>query len=301
MRHSGWKPAWTAALLAMVGSVHCRVSGFTCQDDAQCQGAGPQPACEPTGACSVADGDCDSGRRYADGGGSMAGTCVPAADSSTSSGAGSSSTDTQPAPDESSSSEPLPPDTTSGTTMAVDDTSTDTGRPPETGSTTGVPISPEVCDGVDNDGDGLVDEYSEFNDACDGCALGQHEDAAWWACASPRTWQEAVDDCAALGAQLGRVLTSGENEFLTNLAGGESLWLGADDIRIEAEWTWLDGAALSINHNAWAAGQPDDDGPTAEGEDCLHLTSAMLFMPGDWNDDVCDAPYGMACKAPHRP
>jgi biopolymer transport protein ExbB len=54
-------------------------SYFVCNDDGDCVAAMAEGVCQPTGACSFADPECDSGQRYADGSQpSLAGECVTA-------------------------------------------------------------------------------------------------------------------------------------------------------------------------------------------------------------------------------
>lgn len=57
--------------------VACASPGaYTCAIEADCTAGGAAGFCEPDGRCSVADGDCPSGRRYGDSAGAQAGTCV---------------------------------------------------------------------------------------------------------------------------------------------------------------------------------------------------------------------------------
>lgn len=53
-------------LVALGGIVPlgCSPAVFSCVDDAQCEGVGANPRCEPTGSCSREDDSCPSGRRY---------------------------------------------------------------------------------------------------------------------------------------------------------------------------------------------------------------------------------------------
>lgn len=292
-----WLP-WLA-LAALTVSLRCSDSDFACSDDDQCAGAGPSPRCEPGGACSIADDECDSGRRYADGTGADAGQCLVLEGTSSGGGAPGSGT---------AGSRPPPMITTGPGTPGTGDS---TGGPPSTAETTagtsvipdmGSPPAVELCNGRDDDGDGLVDEVSPRNVECGGCELAQIEDYAYWICREPRSWDEALESCAVLGAELAKIDSPGENIAITERAAGDALWLGANDRKDEGDWRWVDGSGLAVVHPAWGPGQPDDDGPKPEGEDCLHLSSADLFGDGDWNDDICDTqPYGALCKAPHVP
>lgn len=66
---------------AGLGAMACRGAGFfVCNEDLDCgrDGDGNGGICEPTGACSFPDDDCNSGRRYGDSSSpSIAGECVP--------------------------------------------------------------------------------------------------------------------------------------------------------------------------------------------------------------------------------
>lgn len=280
-----WLP-WLA-IAGLGASLRCSAPDFVCSDDAQCEGAGPSPRCEPDGACSIADDACEGGRRYASAAGALSGQCVGAGASSGGSPPGTAGDSAGTSLDDSSGEGSGDPQTTAATMPLPD-----VGRPP----------SIEVCNGEDDDGDGLVDEVSPRNPECEDCELAQYEDHAYWICREPRTWDQALEDCAVRGAELARIDSSQENLFITQLAAGDALWLGANDREVEGDWRWIDGSSLPVDHPGWGPDQPDDDGPLPDGEDCLHLSPADLFGDGDWNDDICDEqPYGALCKAPHVP
>ncbi len=108
---------------------------FICEDDAQCSRFA-NGLCQ-AGGCSYPDPDCDSGRRYGEFAGPLAGTCVPVPG-----GGGSSDGPQVPSGTGSTSS-------TSGTT--VSGSSDDTMGSDDSGST-GIPT---ICDGVDCSGQGV--------------------------------------------------------------------------------------------------------------------------------------------------
>ncbi|KAB2897710.1 MAG: hypothetical protein F9K40_12440, partial [Kofleriaceae bacterium] len=70
-------PAPILAAVAIIAGlfVACaRPGAYTCAIDADCTAGGVAGFCEPDGRCSVADGNCPSGRRYGDSAGAQAGT-----------------------------------------------------------------------------------------------------------------------------------------------------------------------------------------------------------------------------------
>ena len=64
------------AVLAM-NAACLRATTFTCAEDTQCSGAGPQAACDPqANVCTFMDTSCPSMRRYSENAGSLSGECV---------------------------------------------------------------------------------------------------------------------------------------------------------------------------------------------------------------------------------
>lgn len=178
--------------------------------------------------------------------------------------------------------------TATGTTTT---TTTTTSATSTTGTDTGGAI--EICDGVDNDGDGAIDEFSEVNADCNGCTLEQFQDHAYWFCGDLLTWPEARDTCETFGATLTSVESAAENAFIaTHLLGQESeeLWLGGSDLAQEGTFAWEDGQPFIYEN--WAFGEPNDSG----GQDCI-----QMYGFGRWDDDNCDETRRFMCKVPHTP
>lgn len=120
---------------------------FACDDDEQCRGLDGKGSCEAPGYCANLDEGCVSGLRFGRfAAPALAGRCIEAVD------------ETGPT---SSSSEGMSTSPTAASTTAA------------SSSSSGEPTPLEECDGVDNDGDGLIDEWSPLNDDCNGCALHQ--------------------------------------------------------------------------------------------------------------------------------
>merc|ERR1712244_55326 len=56
-----------------------------------------------------------------------------------------------------------------------------------------------------------------------------------------QTWADAQATCTALGGFLAEVYTDVENEYLKQLMrdhGGDTIWLGGDDLVVEGTWYW---------------------------------------------------------------
>jgi hypothetical protein len=162
------------------------------------------------------------------------------------------------------------------------------------------PAAPEVCDGVDNDLDGLVDEVAPGVDTCDGCRLLQGADQAWWVCDGLLTWDEARARCESLGASAAIVPSVVAQTFLhqqLGVGGVYFYWLGSRQAEGEGSWSWVDGTPWDYTN--WGTIQPDDEAP---GQDCLRLTFGIVgdgWFDGAWDDFRCDDPHPWMCSAPH--
>lgn len=157
----------TVIVAAMANANACTGdTTFECSANAQCEGG----TCEPLGLCSFPDDGCDSGRRYGELSGTLAGTCVPvdpdtsavATDVATggdvttmTSQTSVTATSTDPTSDPSGSVEATGPATEA---TSITDSDAESSTDPDTGSSTGDPqpscieeafddamIEPELC------------------------------------------------------------------------------------------------------------------------------------------------------------
>jgi len=160
------------------------------------------------------------------------------------------------------------------------------------------PPAPEICDGIDNDLDGLVDEVALGVSECQGCQLLQGEGQAWWICgAEMLTFAAAQDRCEGLGATLAIVPNAASQAFLHTEVGQGFWWLGAQQAQGEGAWSWVDGTPLGYTN--WGGTQPDDVSP---GQDCLRLTFGITdngWFDGAWDDFFCDDVHPLMCSALH--
>ena len=211
------------------------------------------------------------------------GSSGPAATGSTSSGSLESSSTSGVATGDSSSG--FGSGSSSGS-----DSSSEGSSDIATGASTGAPV--EICDGTDNDGDGLIDEASPANEECDGCDLAEIDGRAYWACPGPTAWGFA-GLCAPWGADPARVSTAAQINWLKGLGGEEvddGYWIGATDEGQEDDWRWADGTPADLDP-FFAFAQPN--GGTAQ-------NCALVWEGGPdvgVHDYLCGESLRFACSA----
>lgn len=104
---------------------------------------------------------------------------------------------------------------------------------------------------------------------------------------TPVTWLQANDSALSLGGYLATITSAGEEAFVrsmgsTNLVG----WLGARDVEVEGDWTWINGESWSYQN--WYPPAPNDVGGV---EDYL----VMSFGPeAGWNDVPNEVVYNVS-------
>ncbi len=156
------------------------------------------------------------------------------------------------------------------------------------------PESTELCDSVDNDCDGLVDEWSADNTQCDGCRMTALGESVYHVCADQKHLFEAGRArCQDRGGDLVIIETLEENEALFEFIddGVLTSWLiGLSDIDTEGTFVWVDGSALQPGASNWSPNEPND---AMMAEDCVVLTSL-----GTWNDITCMSPRSIICEVP---
>ncbi|PVD31928.1 hypothetical protein C0Q70_07354 [Pomacea canaliculata] len=68
------------------------------------------------------------------------------------------------------------------------------------------------------------------------------------------------------------------------------LWVGADDIAAEGNFTWTDGTVIPRKSNLWSYGQPDDYG---RNEDCVQVRYSRDFV---LTDESCSQTVEFVCQ-----
>ena len=159
------------------------------------------------------------------------------------------------------------------------------------------PNASELCDGVDNDCDGGLDEGSESNASCGPCEFFERASDptlmyAW--CDRQITWRNARDACFDLGGDLVVITSSAQNDFVASISQSNP-WLGLSDRGQEGHWLWVDGSdaivrGQTVGYENWNSDEPNDAG----GEDC-----AEMMLPSTlWNDIPCTYAQTYACTHP---
>jgi hypothetical protein len=181
------------------------------------------------------------------------------------------------------------PPMTSADATGVGDAS-DRGDRSEGGSDSGeTPI--EICNGIDDDRDGFVDEWSELNDQCGPCVyvVGPAGEFVFAFCDDPLAWLDADAFCMTIGGRLASIHDPAENDLVWQNTGSQRRWIGFTDADEEDVWIWTDGTPTDFV--TWNTGQPNNaDG----GEHC----ATMLPDVAAWHDTECENLEPFVCRAP---
>jgi hypothetical protein len=237
---------------------------FACDEDEECQGAGVEGRCVAPGYCAHPDEACDSGLRF----GRFAAPALAEQCTEPELATGSSAGESWSEGSSAGSSE-------GSSTQASES------------SSSGEPVPLEECNGVDDDGDGLIDEWSPLNEACNDCTLFQRSGSAYWRCDGGR-WTDVQPVCAGFGANLASIQDADENLFLTLMGDSSTNWIGLNDIGNEGVFTYVDGAPLEYTN--WVDGQVPS---TNLDSNCVGVDSQ-----GEWEPFNCTNYRAGFCEAP---
>jgi hypothetical protein len=182
--------------------------------------------------------------------------------------------------------------------------------------------SAEVCDGRDNDCDGVVDPGVTCAAECAGFALAEQ---GYMFCAEPVDRGIALARCEAQGMKLAWLEDAEENEAvvlriteleLADGAGELLTQIGASDGEDDGEWLWVGNGAALDGFQFWEGTSADDDGEAVAGayqnwadgepndqddeEDCgvVSVLGSENRDPGQWDDRNCDEEFAFVCEVP---
>ena len=105
---------------------------------------------------------------------------------------------------------------------------------------------------------------------------------------TPRTWQEAEDDCRSIGAHLVVVADADENDEVDGRFS-DPIWIGYTDAASEGQFTWVTSSPSTFHR--WTSGTPTNDLA-----DC-----AVLQSSGTWLDVPCGDSHAYACECDPAP
>ena len=151
------------------------------------------------------------------------------------------------------------------------------------------PLADELCDGFDNDCDGILDEWSAASDFCETCELYQRQGSVYWFCPGPVNRFAARDFCLDHGADLTSIADLPEDSFVrSNVFGALDWFIGLEDLAVEGTYVWSDGSPA--NYFAWAPGEPNN----IDNENCVELALEDSY---NWNDTNCENQQSFVCEA----
>jgi len=179
------------------------------------------------------------------------------------------------------------------------------GAQPAGGASPTCAPSAEVCDGVDNDCNGAVDDSATIAGLCaqesvcldgscvslpvDGSCVGvQYATHAYAYCSLALDWATAQSYCETLGAHLATITSAAEDAALKSLlVKQEDAWIGLDRAAT-CEWTWVTGEPVS--YTAWPVNFPDG---SCGAYDCVQLWGQR---DAQWDDTYCTDEQRFLCE-----
>lgn len=169
----------------------------------------------------------------------------------------------------------------------------------------------EICDGIDNNCNGQIDENA-CSPKCTGFVVSGK---GYMACQTSGVQSQAVAQCQAQGMRLVWIESAEQNSALLaalkQLGFGpgydqSSIFIGASDAEQENHWHWLGGSDFWLGDSIgapvggayvnWAIARPN--GGMMENCAVMILNVPTEGMPGTWNDAPCTEMHGALCESP---
>ncbi len=150
---------------------------------------------------------------------------------------------------------------------------------------------PEVCDGTDNNHNGIIDEG-----ACDNnCQLEQHDGKAYLFCEEKINWLDAKTKCNSMGYSLLQIEDENERDWIKTILANkqDKYFIALNDIKEDGSWKWADESDSYTGFIEWNTGEPN--GHTTE--NCVDIYSGDREDAfGKYNDDKCSNKRKYICK-----
>ena len=148
--------------------------------------------------------------------------------------------------------------------------------------------APELCDSLDNDCDGEVDEGF----TCLMCHFQVHSASTYQFCEAPLDWLAARQQCLDQNMDLVTIVSELENNWVWSTATAFKTtrwWIGYNDLAVEGDWQWATGQGADYTN--WMEGEPNN----VANEDCAELFSPTAPV---WNDNQCITAFAFICEDP---
>ena len=164
----------------------------------------------------------------------------------------------------------------------------------------------EMCDAIDNDCDGVFDEYDALTnaEACGGCTFKIYDDKLYYFCQNFLEWSPAEEYCAAHGLHLAKDNGGPEHDWLLMQMGDTGMWwIGANDMAEEGTFKWVSDGS-SVAGDLWGNSEPNDQvWVVTDVADCVLLidSNGEFGYPGTggrWNDHMCNDDFKFICEGP---
>ncbi|CAK6443722.1 unnamed protein product [Pipistrellus nathusii] len=111
------------------------------------------------------------------------------------------------------------------------------------------------------------------------------------------TWQESVENCSSLGAQLVVINSEEEQKFLFHAKPtNREFYIGLTDQVIDGQWKWIDGTPFNESLSFWDEGEPNN---LVTVEDCATIRDSKNPRQ-NWNDMACFLYMFRICEMPAK-